>query len=378
LLAGCGEESKTAAAPDRQTAAPASAMAVTVAPVAVRELARSIGVSGEVAAVEEMLLGVELAGYRVTELLVDVGEPVRQGQVLLRLDRRMLSSDLAQAEAALREAEAGAALARANLARGEQLVRSKFISANQLDELRAARTQSEARVGTARAARESAALRLSFAQLRAPADGVISKRLVQPGQVVMAGGELLRLIRDGRLEWRAQLPVTQLAAVAVGARVELRTPGGARVEGRVRAVSPGVDAATRTGLVYVDLPADAGLLVGSFLDGSIDTGLVRAATVPTGAVVLRDGFPTVFAVDASGIARARRVRTGARNADAVEVLDGPKPGERVAVRGAGFLADGDRVRVVAERRSASPSATPASNSASDPATGTTAPAGATR
>ena len=340
-LAACGGDDAPA------TTEPASAaMAVTVAPVTVREIARSVGVSGEIAAVEEMLLGVEVSGLRVTALLVDVGAPVRRGQVLLRLDRRMLDSERAQAEAALREAEAGAALARANLSRGQNLAGQRFISAGQLDELRAARTQSEARVGTARAARDAAALRSSFAELRAPADGIVSKRLVQPGQVVGAGAELLRLIRDGRLEWRAELPVAQLAAISQGDRVELRTPAGAAVVGRVRAVSPGVDVATRTGTVFVDLPAASGLMTGAYLEGRIDTGLAQAATVPANAVVLRDGFPSVFVVDADGVARAVRVRPGTRSGDALELVEGPKPGARIVVRGAGFLADGDRVRVV--------------------------------
>lgn len=330
-------------------AAAPSAMAVTTAPVEMRDLARSVLVSGAVAPVEEMQLGVEVSGLRVTDLLVDVGQQVRQGQVLLRLDRRMLDSELQQAEAALREAEAGAALARANLARGENLVRERYISAGQLDELRAARTQGEARVGTARAGRDAAALRRSFAELRAPADGIVSRRLVQPGQVVAAGGELLRLIRDGRLEWRAELPVAQLAAVKPGDRIELRGPAGAVVEGRVRAVSPGVDASTRTGTVYADLPDPKGLAAGAYLEGRIDTGRARVATVPVAAVVLRDGFATLYTLetkDGARVARAQRVRTGARSDGVVELLDGPKPGQPVVVKGAGFLADGDAVRVV--------------------------------
>lgn len=357
VLAGCTDADGSATAPAPEPLSP-SAMTVTVAPVSMRELTQGVDVSGEVAAVEEMLLGVELGGFRVTELRVDVGQSVRRGDVLLRLDDRMLRSDLAQADAALREAQAGASLARANFERGERLLQSSFVSANQLDELRAARIQSEARVGTARAARDSAALRLSFAQLRAPADGIVSRRSVQPGQVVMAGADLLRLIRDGRLEWRAQLPVSQLAAVAPGARVELRAPGGAKIEGRVRAVSPGVDAVSRTGLVYADLPDDAELLVGSFLDGRIDTALVRVPTVPVEAVVLRDGFPTVFTVDQTGLVHAHRVRTGTRGAEAVEVQDGPAPGAHVAVRGAGFLAAGDRVRVVAGAGAGAPAGKP--------------------
>ncbi|MFD0724696.1 efflux RND transporter periplasmic adaptor subunit [Lysobacter brunescens] len=345
VLAGCSGDVPEAS----QAAAASSAMAVTTAPVEMRDLARTVLVSGAVAPVEEMQLGVEVSGLRVTELLVDVGQSVRRGQVLLRLDRRMLDSELRQAEAALREAEAGAALARANLARGENLARERYISAGQLDELRAVRTQAEARVGTARAGRDAAALRHSFAELRAPADGIVSKRLVQPGQVVGAGGELLRLIRDGRLEWRAELPVTQLSSVKPGDRIALRGPGGVVVEGRVRAVSPGVDAATRTGTVYADLPDPKGLAAGAYLEGRIDTGRARVATVPAAAVVLRDGFATLYTIatkEGATVAEARRVRTGAREGAHVELLDGPKPGQQVVVKGAGFLADGDAVRVV--------------------------------
>ena len=335
-------------------AVPASAaQAVSAAPVMRREMASVVTVSGPVSAVEEMQLGVELSGQRVTSLRVDVGEQVRRGQVLLTLDHRLLDADLAQANAALREAEAGAALARANLARGQDLARQQFISAMQLDELRAARTQSEARLGTARASRDAIALRRSFAELRAPADGIVSKRLVQPGQVVGAGQELLRLIRDGRLEWRAELPPEPLAQVKPGDRIELQTADGRSVDGRVRAVSPGVDAQTRTGTVYADLPDPQGLQPGTFLQGRIATGVGEVVAVPGAAVVLRDGFPTVFVVEAGNKVKAVRIRQGSRDARHVQVLEGVQPGQQVVTDGAGFLADGDGVRVIA-----SPATTP--------------------
>ncbi|GAB1406578.1 efflux RND transporter periplasmic adaptor subunit [Thermomonas brevis] len=333
---------------DANEAVPASAaQAVAAASVMRREMASVVTVSGPVSAVEEMQLGVELSGQRVTALRVDVGEQVRRGQVLLTLDHRLLDADLAQANAALREAEAGAALARANLARGQDLARQQFISAMQLDELRAARTQSEARLGTARASRDAIALRRSFAELRAPADGIVSKRLVQPGQVVGAGQELLRLIRDGRLEWRAELPPEPLARVKPGDRIELKTADGRSVDGRVRAVSPGVDAQTRTGTVYADLPDPQGLQPGTFLQGRIATGVGEVVAVPGAAVVLRDGFPTVFVVEGGNKAKAVRIRQGSRDAQHVQVLEGVQPGQQVVTDGAGFLADGDSVRVVA-------------------------------
>jgi RND family efflux transporter MFP subunit len=352
-LLGCKRDADADAA--GKTAA--AGMAVSTSPVVVRQLARGITVSGPVSAVEEMQLGVELSGLRVTTLDVDVGEVVERGQVLLRLDHRMLDSDVAQASAALREAEAGAVLARSNLARGQNLAASRYISATQLDELRAARTQAEARVGTARAAHDAAALRRSFAELRAPANGIISKRLVQPGQVVAAGSELMRLIKDGRLEWRAELEAGQLGEVAPGDQVSLRTRTGAAVVGTVRAVTPGVDTQTRTGTVYADLPNPGDLQPGTYLEGRISTATSAVPMVPIAAVVLRDGFPVVFTVDAANIAHLVRIEPGGRDAGFVEVRSGLAPGAQVVAQGAGFLADGDKVRIV------SPSPAPATTAA---------------
>lgn len=351
--AACSSES----APADADAQISSAMTVTVTPAVRRTMARGFSVSGPASPVEEMQLGVEVSGLRVTDLHVDVGQPVERGQLLLRLDHRMLDASLAQAAAALREAEAGAELARANLTRGEDLARSQYLSAMQLDELRANRAAAEARLGTARAAHETARLQRSFADLRAPADGIISKRLVQPGQVVSAGMELLRLIRDGRLEWRAELPASQLARVQPGDAIHLRSDSGQTIEGTVRAVTPGVDAATRTGTVYADLPAgllQAGTLqAGAYLHGRIDTGTEQAITVPDAAVVLRDGFPVVFTVDAQSQARQQRIESGSKDAGHVEVVSGLTAGTPVVVEGAGFLADGDTVRVAAAAAAAS-------------------------
>ncbi|GHC03642.1 efflux RND transporter periplasmic adaptor subunit [Thermomonas carbonis] len=339
---------------EEATAKPVAAFAVSVARVQAQDIPRSVLVSGPVSAWEEMQLGVEVSGLRVTSLLVDVGQAVRKGELLLQLDHRSLDAELAQADAALREAEAGASLARSQLARGELLVKDKYISATQLDELRAGRVKGDARVGTARAMRDTAALRRSFADLRAPDAGVISKRLVQPGQVVASGSELLRLIRQGRLEWRAELAEAELGRVKPGDRIQLTTRDGKAVVGQVRAVSPGVDASTRTGTVYADLPDPQGLQPGTYLQGRIDTGIGQGLTVPAATVVQRDGHPNVFTVDAKGIAHRVRIRTGGIANGQVEVLEGLKAGDAVVEQGAGFLGDGDSVRIV----EATPATTP--------------------
>ncbi|MFC3716156.1 efflux RND transporter periplasmic adaptor subunit [Luteimonas soli] len=345
LLAGCGGSEPA------ETDAPASTLAVTLAPAQMRPIQRTVVVSGPVAAFEEMQLGVEISGARVTALNVDVGQQVREGEVLLELDHRNLDSELQQAQAALAEAEAGVTLARANLSRGELLAKDKYISASQLDELCAARTQAEARRNTARASRDAAQLRRDFAELRAPADGIISKRLVQPGQVVAAGTELLRLIRDGRLEWRAELPEDDLARVEPGATVRLPSSAGT-VTGRIRAVSPGVDSQTRTGTIYADLPEPGPLQPGTYVEGRIVTGAGNGLTVPAASVVQRDGHAYVFTLDGKNVAHRVRVATGARVGDQVEIVDGLKAGDAVVEQGAGFLGDGDTVRVVAAKPAA--------------------------
>jgi RND family efflux transporter MFP subunit len=335
-LAACGKD---------EAPAPPTSLAVSLVPVSEAVIERSVVVSGPVTAWEEMQLGVELSGVRITALHVDVGQAVKQGDVLLELDARSASADLAQADAALAEARAGLELAQANVRRAEPLASQQLISAAQLDELRAQRSSAQARVGTAQAARDNAALRRDFARLRAPADGIISKRLVQPGQIVGAGSELLRLIRDGRLEWRAELAESELAQVSVGDTVSLPSRQGP-VSGTVRAVSPGVDAQTRTGTVHADLPDPGSLQAGSYVEGRIQVGQGKGLTVPSAAVVLRDGHPYVFTVDAEGIARRLRVRTGASLAGRTELLDGVAAGQSVVLEGAGFLGDGDKVRVV--------------------------------
>jgi len=347
LLAACGSSDKK----DEDAASQASAMAVTLATAQTQSMARTVLVSGPVSAYEEMQLGVELSGQRVTALNVDVGEWVKQGQVLLQLDHRTLDSELAQAEATLRQAQTAQELAGLNYERGAKLAAEKLVSASSLDELRASRADAEAQTVTARARRDAAKLQRDFAELRAPADGVISKRLVQPGQVVAAGTELLRLIRDGRLEWRAELSEDQLAGVAVGNTVDLPY-GGQDISGKIRAVSPGVDAQTRTGTIYADLPSPGPLKPGVYVEGRIVTGAGQMLTIPSAAIVQRDGHSYVFTVNDKQQAQRLRVRSGQVAQGRTEILEGLKQGDRIVVDGAGFLGEGDRVRVVTDAKAA--------------------------
>ena len=341
-LAACsGDQAVPAATPS---------LTVSVATPVQQDLPRRVTASGSIAAWEQMALGVELSGQRVAEVLVEVGDTVRAGQPLLQLDVRSLRMELRQAEAAMAQAQASLAVASANARRGERLKREQLIADSEADQLIAGELTAKAQSQTAQAQLENARLRLGYATLRAPDDGVISQRLVQPGQVVAAGSELLSLIRGGRLEWRAELPENDLIRVSPGVKVQLRSPDDAAVAGQVRAVSPALDAQSRTGLVYADLPEPGALRAGMYAQGDLLLGVAPARTVPEEAVVERDGYRYVFVLGEGNVVAQRRVALGAREGGVVEVREGVQADEQVVVQGAGFLADGDRVRVVPASR----------------------------
>lgn len=321
-------------------------LSVSVATPVQQALPRRITASGSVAAWEQMSLGVELSGQRVSEVLVEVGDTVAAGQALLQLDSRSLQMAVTQAQAALAQAEANLTVARANARRGERLKREQLIAASEADQLISGELVAQAQRQTAQAQLDNARLQLGFATLRAPDAGVISQRMVQPGQVVSAGSELLGLIRRGRLEWRAELPERDLVRITPGVAVALVGPDGQAVAGTVRAVSPALDARSRTGVVYADLPEPGALRAGMYAQGDLLLGSAPARTVPDAAVVERDGYRYVFVLGAGDKVAQRRVELGARSGDVVEVLQGLQADEPVVVQGAGFLADGDRVRVV--------------------------------
>ena len=337
----------TACSGGGKPAAPVSSLTVTVTQPQRQTVERQIVASGSVAAWQEMSLGVELTGIRVANVLVEPGARVVAGQPLLELDRRILEVQARQAEASLAQAKASAELAVAQAARGQTLLERNLISTNDFEVLRANRAKAEAQRESAEAERDNARLRLGFATLRAPDSGIVSARNVQPGQIVASGAELLRLIRRGRLEWRAEVAETDLPRIKTGDRVALRGPGGEPLEGRIRAVSPSINPQTRTALVYADLPEPGALRAGMFAEGRLRVGQADVIVVPRESVVFRDGFPYVFTVGEAGVVAQRRIDAGASYGDRIEVRSGLAQGDRIVVRGAGFLGDGDIVKVVA-------------------------------
>jgi RND family efflux transporter MFP subunit len=261
-----------------------------------------------------------------------------------------VNADVAQAQAALTEAQANAGEASANAARARTLQSSGALSAQQISQYQTAESTARARIASARAALASQALRLKYTKVVAPDNGIISARTATVGSVVGVGTELFRMIRQGRLEWRAEVTASELASIKRGASAVVKAANGSELTGKVRMIAPTIDPTTRSALVYVDLPAslsvNAPFKAGMFASGQFQLGTSQAMTVPQQAVAVRDGFSYVFRLNADQRVSQLKVQTGRRLGDRVEVLGGLTADSQVVVSGAGFLNDGDLVRNV--------------------------------
>ncbi|MFZ2974604.1 MAG: efflux RND transporter periplasmic adaptor subunit [Ferribacterium limneticum] len=302
--------------------------------------------NGNVVAWQEAVIGAEIANYRITEVRVQVGDKVKKGQVLARIASDTVASELAEARASVAELEASAAEAKGNAERARELKEKGFYSSQLNTQYQTAQNTAQARLAAARARQQAADLKMSKTGVLAPDDGVISARSATVGSLTQNGQELFRLIRGGRLEWRAEVPSADLGKVKAGVVATLTAPGGETVKGMVRAVSPSVDPQTRNGLVYADLPATSAVRAGMFARGEFSLAQSPALTLPQTAVVLREGFAYVFKMEGADRVAQAKVELGRRVGERVEIVAGLAPEARVVATGAGFLADGDVVKVV--------------------------------
>ncbi|MFC5519789.1 efflux RND transporter periplasmic adaptor subunit [Polaromonas jejuensis] len=341
--------SKSGAAPASGAGAAKPALTVTTALPQPLSLPVKLSANGSITAWQEAIIGSESNGLRLIEVRVNVGDKVKAGQVLAVFYEGSVQADTAQARASLLEAQANALDAADNAARARTLERSGALSAQQINQYNTAEQTAKARVEAAQAVLAAQQLRGRQTRVLAPDSGVISARSATLGAVVGAGTELFRMIRGGRLEWRAEVTSAELGRIQPGTPVTVTAASGAELRGRVRMVAPSVDPQTRAGLVYVDLPGSAGMAspakAGMFARGEFELGTTAALTVPQPALVLRDGFSYVFRLNADQRISQLKVQTGRRVGDRVEITAGLAADTRVIVSGAGFLNDGDLVRV---------------------------------
>ena len=331
-------------------AAPKPAMTVTTAQPSSASLPIKLAATGNVVAWQEAVIGSESGGLRLTEVRVNVGDVVKKGEVLAVFSPDTVNADVAQARAALLETQASAADAAANAERARSLQDSGALSAQQINQYITAEQTANARIAAARASLAAQQLRLKYTQVVAPDSGVISARSATVGSVVGVGTELFRMIRQGRLEWRAEVTATELTRIKPGVTARVIAANGSELTGRVRMIAPTVDAQTRSALVYVDLPPAMGpaapFKAGMFASGQFELGTSQAMTVPQQAVAVRDGFSYVFTLKPDNRVSQLKVKTGRRVGERIEVTEGLAPDAQIVVSGAGFLNDGDLVRNV--------------------------------
>jgi len=341
LLSACG----TSDAPSGDAAAREAVMTVTATPLTRVELTRTVSMTGSVFAWQDVIIASEVGGYRVAEVFVDVGDRVTKGQRLVAMSKALLEAEVATKQAVLNQRQAELTNAEAALERGKSLSNMNVLSQADLDRLTSEQLASRARLESARADLETSRLRLQFTDVTAPDDGVITSRTVTVGQIAQAGNEMLRLLRNGRIEWRGEAPETRLADLAPGQPVSIATADGTKYLGSIRVVSPTIAAGNRTALVYVDLAPNDALRPGMFARGEIEIGTGPAFTVPLESIVSADGYSYVFVLGSNNTVARRRIETGAVQADSIEVVSGIEGGETIVIKGAGFLKDGDLVNV---------------------------------
>jgi HlyD family secretion protein len=336
-------------------------------------MARDLVVNGSLAAWDELPIGAEVGGLAIVEVAVEEGDHVTKGQLLARLDDSVLRAELAQAdasvaqaEAGLRKAEAMAATAGSDANRAKALIKNGYISGQVAEQRETTLATAVADVNvarqnleTAKAMRNERAAQLAQTEIRAPTDGIISKRTATLGNVVSVGQQLYRIIRDGKVELRAEVPEMDMPRLAEGqgATIVLGNAG-QQFDGKIRLIGATVDPQTRIGIVYIALPVDPALKPGMFVHGAIRTGVSDVLQVPTEAIVFKDAKPAVFVLGDDNRTRLRMVETGAHLNGQVEITKGIAAGERVALAGAGYLKDNDLVRIEDAISTTAPGRTP--------------------
>lgn len=336
------------AADDKKAAQPKPALTVMIVQPQQGQLPIKLSANGNITAWQEAIIGSEAPGLRLLEVRVNVGDAVRAGQVLATFSSESVQADVAQARASLMEAEANASDAAGNAERARTLQSSGALSVQQINQYLTSEQTAKARVESSKALLAVQQQRLKNTQVLASDSGIISARTATLGAVPGGGMELFRLIRQGRLEWRAEVTSAELGRITAGTVATVTAANGTQIKGKVRMVAPTVDTQTRAALVYVDLPATPGtaslVKAGMYARGEFELGNTAALTVPQTAVLIRDGFSYVYTVGTDNRVTQVKVQTGRRSADRVEVTGVPADARLVA-SGAGFLNSGDLVRV---------------------------------
>ena len=351
LVARKAEQAQIAATVTR--AAPAIDLAPgDVATATQAELTRTLDIAGSLKAVQSALVKARVAS-EVRDVAVREGDRVRAGQLIGHLDATEVLWKLRQAEQQAASAQSQLDIAERTSKNNQALVDQGFISKNALDTSVSSADGARAALQAARAAVELTKKAVRDTEIRAPIDGLVSQRLVQPGERVAVDAKLLEIVDLSQIELEAAIAPEDVGAVSVGNGARLQVDGLAEpVPARVARINPSTQPGTRAVMVYLAVDARPGLRQGLFARGAIELARRPALLLPAGVVRVDQARPYVLAV-VDGKARQRPVTLGARgNArlgaaieNVVEITAGLKPGDTVLRASVGNLRDGTPVRL---------------------------------
>ena len=385
LMAGCGGDPASAAKKAAKTSG-GEAREVRIVKAEVSRLARSVDVSGTLAADQQATLGLKVAG-RLDKIFVDIGTPVRRGQAIARLVPTDFELRVTQAQTAMvqarvrlslppegpdavvppeqtagvRQAAATLKQAQLTLERMKRLFDQQLIPRSDLDSAEAALGVADGRyqeaveeartrqaiLGQRRSELGLAEQQLTDSVLTAPFDGTIRERLANAGDYVAVGAPIAVLVQVHPLRLRLAVPERDAAGIKVGQRVELTVEGDpGKHAGRVARISPSITEDNRTLMVEAEVPNTYGKLrPGSFARAEIVVLAADSAVlVPASSIVSFAGIDKVMGVEGSK-AVEKRVKTGRKAGDRIEIVEGIKPGESVVVQ-PGNLVSGETVKAV--------------------------------
>lgn len=332
--------SALAFAPAAPAAPAADAPVLSTAAVQYREVERTYAAEGVVEAVRQSTVAAQIPG-RVVAVNFDVGDRVKKGQVIVRIDPAEVNQAYAASQAQVAQAEAALRNAKAQFERTQQLVERKFMSAAAMDRVRADYEAARAQLAVAQAGAGQAAATRGYATVIAPYSGVVSARHVELGEMAVPGKPLMTGFDPGELRVTASLPQDRLAAVRKFASASVEFPAlNKRIPASKVTILPAADAQTHTTQVRLDLPAGMdGLYPGMFARAYFAVGRVNKLLIPTSAVARRSEVAGAYVVGENGDIRYRQLRLGEAAADGeIEVLAGVAPGEKVALDPVAALA----------------------------------------
>ncbi len=320
---------------------------VRVVTIETRAVGDTLVLTGRVQAQTEINESFRIGG-RLIERNVEIGDTVRPGQVLARLDPQNEESNLQAARAQLVAAQAQLVEARNNHARMRDLVAENAVSRAAFDQAVAVLQMAESQVNSARASVNLAENRLSYTQLNATAAGVVTARGAEPGEVVGAGSMVVQVAREGARDAVFDVPaqVKDSATRKVGVTVALVDDPKVTATGTVREVAPRADPVTGTFAVRVQLiDPPPTMRLGNTVTGRVKLDAAPAIQIPAAALVRADGGTAVWLYDAkAGTVAARSITVAGSNATTVQVASGLNPGDIVVTAGVQTLRPGQKVR----------------------------------